>query len=106
MSGIGRRVVLSAAGEIDIATADVLAGALEDAIDSGAADVWVDLTQVDFMDSSGAHALLDARTRTVALNRHLCVICPPGEPRRVLELTRLTGLLGVATSRAAAHQAS
>jgi anti-anti-sigma factor len=99
-------MVIAASGEIDMATAGLLAGSVEDAIGRGAADVWVDLSQVRFMDSSGVHVLVDARARAADLNRRLRVICPPGEPRRVLELTGVSALFGVATSRAAAHQAS
>lgn len=104
--GVGRRLVISAAGEIDLATAAALAGAVDGGIGGGAAEVWVDLTDVAFMDSSGVHVLVDARNRAAALNRRLCVICPPGEPRRVLELSGLADSLGIAASRAAAHQAS
>lgn len=106
LGGVGRRIVVAATGDIDVSTADVLSGAIDGAIGGGAADIWIDLTRVGFMDSTGAHVLDEAHARAAELNRRLCVICPPGEPRRVLELIGLTGPLGVVSDRTAAHQAS
>jgi anti-sigma B factor antagonist len=98
-------VVVAVAGEIDMGTAEALAGAVHDAIDGGAAEVWADLTKVGFMDSTGVHVLVDARARATELNRRLRVVCPPGEPRRLLEMLGLTDPLGVAASLADAQRA-
>jgi anti-sigma B factor antagonist len=73
----GNRIVLVAAGEIDIATVPALHAALARAYATGADEVWLDLSAVDFMDSTGIHALVDAEHR-------LAVICPDGPVRRVL----------------------
>lgn len=103
---IGRRAVVDACGEIDLATADVLSGAIHAAIDEGALDLWVDLTGVEFMDSTGLHVLVAARHRLAALNRRISVICSAGPARRVIDVAGLDVLLGVVPSRAAAHHAS
>src|SRR5690348_1668548 len=57
---VGFRCVLNVAGEIDIATADILRSALERARESGRRDIWVDLSDVTFMDYSGLNALVRA----------------------------------------------
>ena len=63
---VGRRAVLSVAGEVDISTAADLRTAIETA-GTRAFEVWVDLSETTFMDSSGLHAMAQARawpTRT------------------------------------------
>jgi len=55
-------VVITVAGEVDLATAPELAAALDEV---GADDgpIVVDLTEVGFLDSSGLNVLLQARER-------------------------------------------
>lgn len=101
---IGRRMVLAAAGEIDLGSAPVLPAAVAEALELGAQDLWIDLTDVTFIDSSGVHALLDARTRVLALGRRLAVICPAGTARRTLMLTGLDTALPLYASREEAHR--
>ena len=57
----GHRFVLTARGELDLDTAPSLQEALFDAASYRDASVHVDLGDLDFMDSSGVHALLDGR---------------------------------------------
>jgi anti-sigma B factor antagonist len=83
---VGRRAVLSVAGEIDMGTADAVRETIESAA-GRAFEVWLDLTSTTFMDSSGIHALAVARVRLADANRRLVVVCPDGPVRRVLALT-------------------
>jgi anti-anti-sigma factor len=101
---VGQRVVLGAAGEIDLITAHRLEAAADDALDKGARDLWIDLSDVEFIDSSGIHALLQIRGRVEALNRRLAVICPLGPIRRAFELTGLDEALPLYASRDEAHR--
>jgi anti-anti-sigma factor len=102
---VGRRAVLSVAGEIDMATAPGLQRAVESAA-GRAFEVWLDLTATTFMDSSGIHVLSRARARLTEANGRLAVICPNGPVRRVLDLTGLEQLLEIHSSRRAAHDAT
>jgi len=87
-SVVGRRCVLRMDGEIDVLTVQQLRDAVDEALDVGALELWLDFTPTDFMDSTGLHALLEAHTRIGALNRSLIVICPQGTPvHRLLELS-------------------
>jgi anti-sigma B factor antagonist len=75
--------------EIDFLTAPMLRVELDRAIAEGASKVVVDLCDVSFMDSSGAHALLDASKRLRALDRGFSVICVRGSISRLLEILGL-----------------
>jgi anti-sigma B factor antagonist len=82
------RVRVIAAGEIDLSTVRALHSQLVELLDSGWRDVTVDLREVGFMDSSGLHALLEARRRTQEADGRLTVLADPGP---VAELLHITG---------------
>ena len=102
---VGRRAVLSVAGEVDICTAARLREAIESAA-TRAFEIWVDLTATTFMDSSGVHALAGEHERLANATRHLVVICPDGPVRRVLALTGFDQVLEMHHSRRAAQRAT
>ncbi|MBV9951504.1 MAG: STAS domain-containing protein [Acidimicrobiia bacterium] len=58
----GRIVRISLVGEVDHSNHDVLADALSDASDADAAEIVVDCRDLDFIDSAGLGALVDARS--------------------------------------------
>jgi anti-sigma B factor antagonist len=84
---VGDRIVLSISGEVDISSSPVLLSALETAFDTGAHELWVDLCATTFMDSSGLHALVEMQRLAETLRGRLTIICPPGNVRRVLDVT-------------------
>jgi anti-sigma B factor antagonist len=88
---VGRRAVLAVAGEVDIQTAADLQTAIETA-GNRALEIWVDLSDTTFMDSSGLHALVAARAHLTRASRRLVLICPQGPVLRVLTLTGLDHL--------------
>jgi len=100
---IGHRTVLAASGEIDVATAPALVEAATAVLASGALDVWLDLSEVTFMDSTGVRILLDTRGALSGTGRSFAVICPPGPVRRVLQIAGVEGDLPLFTDRASAH---
>ena len=75
--------------EVDFLTAPLLQAELERAIAEGNSKVVVDLCDVSFMDSSGAHALLETSKRLRALGRGFSVICVRCSISRLLELLGL-----------------
>ena len=103
---VGHRTVISVMGEIDVFAAPLLRRAVDDALGQGGLELWIDLSETEFMDSSGLHALVDAHARVVELERRLTVICPPGPVRRVIDVSGLADQLPLAVDRAAAHRAS
>ena len=102
---VGRRAVLSVAGEIDMTTAAAVRDAIEAAA-TQAFEIWLDLTDTRFMDSSGIHAVTTARAHLAESGRRLVVICPAGPVLRVLTLTGFDQVLEIHPSRMAAHDAS
>jgi anti-sigma B factor antagonist len=90
---VGRRLVITPSGEIDMATVDPLRDALARASRSDAQDIWVDLTEVRFMGSVGITALVQAHRELSARQRRLALICPAGAVRRVLDVAGLDQVL-------------
>jgi anti-sigma B factor antagonist len=64
---------------------------LLDDLTVGASTVVVDLTPLAFIDSSGIHALVRPRSDTARIE----LVCPAGNVRRVLEVTKLERVLPV-----------
>jgi len=103
---VGRRTVVRVDGEIDIATAPMLAGAIDGALGGGAVELWIDLTPTSFMDSSGVHVLLEGQARACELKRRLAVICPDRRIRRLFDVAGVSDRLPVYEDRPAANRAS
>ena len=80
-----RGAVLRVSGEVDLASVDVLRTEIRAALESSPPEVWIDLCDTAFIDSSGLHALVETAHEV----RGLAIICPPGPVRRVFELTGL-----------------
>jgi anti-sigma B factor antagonist len=80
----------------------VLHAAVERVRTCGAAEVWIDLSRVGFIDSTGLSALLAAR-RGLAPERPLVLICPDGPPLRVIRVAGLDRVFTIRPDRAAAH---
>jgi anti-anti-sigma factor len=103
---VGRRAVLSVAGEIDLDSVTHVADAVDEALEAGALELWLDFSSTEFMDSTGLHLLLETQTRLDSLSRRLAVICPRGPVRRVLELAGMAERVPLYDDRAAAHRAT
>jgi anti-sigma B factor antagonist len=103
---VGHRTVLGVDGEVDLDSVAALAAAIDYAEAAGASELWIDLSETDFMDSSGLHLLLDTRSRMAQLNRRLAVICPAGCVRRLFDISGAAAALPLYEDRAAAHRAA
>jgi anti-sigma B factor antagonist len=102
---VGRRAVLSVAGEVDISTAAELRTAIETA-GTRAFEVWVDLSDTTFMDSSGLHAMARARACLADANIRLALICTDGPVLRVIKLTGFDRIFEIHPSRSDANHAA
>ena len=100
---VGYRTVLTVIGEVDLASASDLLDAVGTASDSGAQELWVDLSATTFLDSCGLHLLLDTDDRARGLDRSIAIICPPGNVRRTFELAGLAHRLPLYDDLTAAH---
>jgi len=87
---LSRRATLSVAGEVDISTSGELRRALEASLAAPCRELVIDLADVEFMDSSGLHALVEA-TQVFRTRGGLVCLVKPSQP--VLRLLEITGLL-------------
>jgi anti-sigma B factor antagonist len=85
-TNIGGARGLALTGSLDITTVTRFTEAVELAVWGTAGAFVIDLTEVDFLDSSGLHALLRARALLAREDRPLALLCPKGVARRVLDL--------------------
>lgn len=89
----GRRV-LDVGGEIDVYTAPQLRERLVALVEDGARQIVVDLSRVEFLDSTGLGVLVGALKRLRSVSGDLSLVCPR---ERLLKIFRITGLDGVFT---------
>ena len=71
-------------GEIDISNAQDLADALAGSVPSAALGLVLDLTELDYLDSSGVHLLLDLAGRLRTRRQELHVVAPADAPLRMV----------------------
>jgi anti-anti-sigma factor len=95
-AGVARLVVR---GALDAQTGIELERALLRAELAQPARLELDLTGLDFMDSTGLGLVLDADVRAAAEGRRLVVLAGDGEARRVLDLVSLGDRLSAAELR-------
>lgn len=91
ISAAGDRITVS--GEIDAFTAPSLVEALTPFPADG--DVRLDLSGVEFMDSSGLRMMVDAHQRANAENRSLIISNPSKVVLRLMEMSGVIGHLHV-----------
>ena len=86
-------------GEVDISDAHVLEDALRKAIIESVGAFVIDLSDLEFIDSTGLHVLHRARDLLGREERQLAVVCPYGPVRRVFELSGLSELFALFATR-------
>ena len=98
-AGLKQAPGVAVRGEIDIATVPSLERALDTAIRASRGAFVLDLSDIEFLDSSGLHALLRARALLAREDRAMAVVCPPGPARRLFEVAGIADLLFLYGSR-------
>ena len=97
---LGGAICVSAIGEVDLANAEMLAKALDEAISRGTDVVLLDMTQMRFIDSAGLNVLLGATNRLREKSHELrLVVSETSHPARVIRLGRFDAVMPVFTSR-------
>jgi anti-sigma B factor antagonist len=82
-------VVIGVAGEIHASTAPELSERINDAITSGKTNVVLDLTGVEFIDSTGLSVLLNALRRLTRVRGAMVIACANPTVLRLFEITKL-----------------
>jgi anti-sigma B factor antagonist len=92
-------LLVTASGELDLAAAPRLATVLSIATAGAEPCVVLDLTAVDFIDSTALGAIMHASTEAETAGKTMLVVALEGPVRRLLEITNLTGRFRVYPSR-------
>ena len=85
--------ILVVAGDLDLTTAPQLTSAAVQLIESGARDVIVDASRLEFCDSSGLSALLRIMSHLAPQGGRLAIVNPHPIVLRVLQLCGLDEVL-------------
>lgn len=85
--------VVTARGQLDVATAPGFRQWLVEAQYTGATRVAIDLQGLEFLDSFGLGVIVGAVKRARSHDGELAVVCPPGRIRHVFELTEVDRIL-------------
>jgi anti-anti-sigma factor len=93
-------VLLAVAGDVDLHVAGELKSRITESVDDGASKLVLDLTDVAFIDSMGLGVLLGGKKRLDDERGELHLVVPGPELRRLLEITRLDGILPLHDTRA------
>ena len=86
-------------GEIHVSTAPEFSERLNDAIANGATGVVIDMTEVEFIDSTGLSVLLNALRRVTRNQGALALAVANPTVLRLFEITRLDSTFDIAGSR-------
>ncbi len=88
----GARLLFKLRGSLDLATAPTVRAALSEATETGTQDLIVDLTQLEFLDSTGLGVLIGAHRRAAERGGSLRLVVSEGP---ILRLLNITGLIAV-----------
>jgi anti-sigma B factor antagonist len=88
----GSVVLFALGGSLDIATSPSLRAALMDAAEGENHEIIVDLSHLEFLDSTGLGALIGAHRRASEHHGSVRLVAHEGQ---ILRLLRITGLLDV-----------
>ena len=94
----GRTVTVSAAGELDLATAPQLEECLRQLIEEEVtAEVTLDLSQVSFMDSTSISTLIRMRQLAAVSDTTLVLSSPSAPVIRILDIMGITKVFQIRT---------
>src|SRR5919107_2506486 len=91
--------VISVSGEIHVTTAPEFSQRLNDAIAAGTRGVVIDMTGVEFIDSTGLSVLLNGLRRVTRAEGRLALVVSNPTVLRLFEITRLDSTFDIAPTR-------
>ena len=102
----GGAMVLSAHGEIDVATAPLLRQEIVEIASAGSGPLVIDLEGVDFLDSTGLGVIVSGLKRFRTLGGDVLLVSTRPGILRVFEITGLTQVFAIHATVAAAVAAA
>lgn len=97
-----RTHLISVRGEIHVSTAPRFSERLNEAIAGGKTAVVVDLSDVEFIDSTGLSVLLNGLRRVIRRQGAMALVCVNPTVLRLFQITRLDTTFDIHPTRAAA----
>lgn len=94
----GGGYVVKAHGEVDLSTSPQLRDAILKAVASSGGAVGVDLSAVEYMDSSGVATLVEGLKATKGKGRDFALLAPAQPVMKVLQLARLETVFDIRES--------
>ena len=94
--------VISVAGEIHVTTAPEFSQRLNDAISAGTRGVVIDMSGVEFIDSTGLSVLLNGLRRVTRSDGRLALVVTNPTVLRLFEITKLDSTFDIQPTREAA----
>jgi anti-sigma B factor antagonist len=88
----GGRTIVAVGGEIDVYTAPKLRDTITDLVAAGSYHLVIDMTEVEFLDSTGLGVLVGGLKKVRANNGSLELVCTTD---RLLKIFKITGLAKV-----------
>jgi anti-sigma B factor antagonist len=98
-------VVVAAAGELHMSTAPALGAHLRAAVRDGASRLVIDLSAVQFIDSTGLGVLLNASREIARAGGELALVCSNPTVLRLFTITGTDATLAIHATRDAALRA-
>ena len=94
-----RTQVISVGGEIHVSTAPEFQRRLDEAISRGKTAVVLDLSGVEFIDSTGLSVILNGLRRVTRQRGRMALVCTNPTVLRLFEITRLDSTFDIHASR-------
>jgi anti-sigma B factor antagonist len=94
--------VINVRGEIHVQTAPRFAHRLSEAIDKGNTAIVLDLSAVEFIDSTGLSVLLSGLRQVVAVQGRMALVCANPTVLRLFQITSLDETFDIFPERPAA----
>ena len=91
-------ILITVGGEVDLYSSPKLRSAILDAVPSAASGVSVDLSAVDYIDSSGIATLVEGLKSAREHEKGFVLVRPSSAVSQVLELARLDSIFEVKPS--------
>jgi anti-anti-sigma factor len=85
--------IIELGGEFDLSGVTAVSEAFAAAFDSDARAIVLDLRALEFLDSTGVHAVLKAARRATEQNRSFVVIRGPRQVQRIFEISGIAEML-------------
>ena len=95
-------IVVTAVGEIDASNADMVDGAISNALIDGYKQVLLDFARVTFIDSTGLGVLVKAHRSADAAEARFAIVHPTPQTRKLIRVLGLDQLLYLYDSHAEA----